>query len=90
VVLFWEGDFEGAAAAFREALEADGSRPEAKRNLELSLLSWSRERERKNLGEGEGEGRDRLDALFRYLDLKEQNRWKSREWGESPSLGPDY
>jgi Ca-activated chloride channel family protein len=90
LALFWEGDFEGAAAAFREALEADGSRLEAKRNLELALLSLSREQERKNLGQGEGAERERLNALFRYLDLKEQERWKSREWGEPPSAGPDY
>jgi Ca-activated chloride channel family protein len=90
VALFREGDFGGAAAAFREALEADGSRLEAKRNLELSLLSQSREGERKSPGEGELEGQDHLDALFRYLDLKEQDQWKSREWGEPPSLGPDY
>jgi Ca-activated chloride channel family protein len=95
VILFWEGDFEAAAGAFRKALEIDGSRIEAKRNLEISLLSLSREQERSG-GEapdsGNEEGTDpRLDTLFRYLDRKEQNQWKSREWTEEPSsLGPDY
>jgi Ca-activated chloride channel family protein len=88
LVLFWEGDYEGAAAAFREALELEGGRLEAKRNLELALLSRSRQGEKKSLGEGEGQ--DRLDALFLYLDMEEQNRWKSREWEDSPSSGPDY
>jgi Ca-activated chloride channel family protein len=86
LALFRGGDYEGAAAAFREALELEGGRLEAKRNLELALLSLSREGEKKDLGEGE----DRLDALFRYLDLKEQNQWKSREWEDSPASGPDY
>jgi Ca-activated chloride channel family protein len=88
VVLFWEGDYEGAVEAFREALEADGGRIEAKRNLELALLSLSLERDRKTLGEGEG--LDPSEILFRYLDLKEQDQWKSREWDEPPSSGPDY
>jgi Ca-activated chloride channel family protein len=93
LVLFWGGDFEGAAAAFRKALEIDGSRVEAKRNLEISLLSLSREGDREGRGgEASGEGEDpRLSALFRYLNLKEQNQWKSREWTEEPSsAGPDY
>jgi Ca-activated chloride channel family protein len=86
LALFWEADYEGAAAAFREALELEGGRLEAKRNLELALLSLAREGEKTGLGEGE----DRLDALFRYLDLKEQNQWKSREWEDAPAPGPDY
>jgi Ca-activated chloride channel family protein len=98
LVLFLEGDFEGAAGAFRNALEINGSRFEAKRNLEISLLSLSRERNQEERGgkapdkeEGEGTG-SRLGALFRYLNLKEQNQWKSRDWTEEPSssAGPDY
>jgi Ca-activated chloride channel family protein len=90
VALFWKGDFEGAAGAFRGALEIDSGRIEAKRNLELSLLSLSQEndREPETLGEGTN---DRLMVLFHYLNLKEQQQWKSREWEEEPpSLGPDY
>jgi Ca-activated chloride channel family protein len=90
VALFWREDFEDAAGAFREALEIDGSRIEAKRNLELSLLSLAREknRERETLEEGKD---DRLMVLFQYLNLKEQQQWKSREWEEDPPApGPDY
>ncbi|MDR1957057.1 MAG: tetratricopeptide repeat protein, partial [Treponema sp.] len=42
VVRFKAEDYAGAAAAFRHALEIDGSRIEAKRNLELSRLSLGR------------------------------------------------
>jgi Ca-activated chloride channel family protein len=93
LVLFSGGDFEGAAGAFRKALEIDGNRIEAKRNLEISLLSLSREQERDldQAAEGEEEIDPRLTVLFRYLNLKEQNQWKSREWTEEPSsAGPDY
>jgi Ca-activated chloride channel family protein len=92
VVLFWEGDFEGAAGAFRAAMEIDGSRIEAKRNLEISLRSLSRKHtEARSNGEDDDGREDRLTVLFQYLNLKEQNQWKSREWEEDPpSAGPDY
>ncbi|MCL2834416.1 MAG: VWA domain-containing protein [Treponema sp.] len=41
VIQFEEDDFKGAAESFRRALEIDGSRLDAKRNLELSLLALS-------------------------------------------------
>jgi Ca-activated chloride channel family protein len=94
LVLFAEGDFDGAAEAFRGALEIDGSRIEAKRNLELSLLSRPREKS-SAAARGEsresGEGKNQGQALFDYLSRKEQNQWKSQEWiGEAPPAGPDY
>jgi Ca-activated chloride channel family protein len=91
LVLFGEGKYTEAAESFRAALEIDGSRIEAKRNLELSLLSLSREKT--------GAGRNNTDhvpeeaeaALFDYLRRKEENQWKSREWIEEDSPpGPDY
>jgi Ca-activated chloride channel family protein len=88
-VLFGAGDYGAAAAAFRAALEADGRRIEAKRNLELSLRSLARKQEearRRDEAPGEAEA-----ALFNYLRLKERNQWKSREWAEEESPpGPDY
>jgi Ca-activated chloride channel family protein len=90
LVLFGEGEYAGAAAAFRTALEIDGGRIDAKRNLELSLLSLARE---KNGAEQKGKNRNPDDAeaaVFDYLRLKEQNQWKSREWIEEDTGGPDY
>lgn len=94
LVLFGEEDFDGAVEAFQGALEIDGGRIEAKRNLELSLLSRPRDKTSASTqGEGRetGEGRDQGQALFDYLSRKEQNQWKSQEWIEdTPSAGPDY
>jgi Ca-activated chloride channel family protein len=97
VVLFGRGDFAGASAAFRGALEIDGSRLDAKRNLELSLLSLAAGgRDQDRAGAGQGGGTEREDGaareiLFEYLRRKERNQWQSREWTEEePSTEPDY
>ena len=99
VVLFSRGDFTGAAAAFREALEIDGSRIDAKRNLELSLLSLAaggQDTERSGTGHGGGTEQDNGDRaareiLFEYLRGKETNQWQSREWTDEESPAePDY
>ena len=91
IVFFVQEDFPAAAAAFREALRIDPVRIEAKRNLELSLLSIDRGRTQTGrtqatLGESESS-----QVLFDYMQQKEQNQWKSREWlGEEEGAGPDY
>jgi Ca-activated chloride channel family protein len=99
VVLFGQGDFAGAATAFRGALEIDGSRIDAKRNLELSLLSLAaggQDTERFGTGQGGGTERDGGDRetreiLFEYLRQKESNQWQSREWtDEENPAEPDY
>jgi Ca-activated chloride channel family protein len=91
IIHFQRGDYAAAAAGFRRALEADGSNIDAKRNLELSLLSPDRRNQdnsslnkaSKTFGGG--------DILFDYIRQKEREKWKSRAWAadESPS-GPDY
>jgi Ca-activated chloride channel family protein len=93
VVRFHAGDFAAAADQFRAALETDGSRIEAKRNLELSLLSMAGQSSGAasapgvNLQEEQRESR----ALFDYIRQKEQDQWKSREWsGKGDFTGPDY
>jgi Ca-activated chloride channel family protein len=89
VVLFSEGNFSGAADSFREALKTDGGKKEAKRNLELSIRSLAREHV-SNDGKSNGEN-ESMAALFEYIQQKEYNQWKSREWQtEEDTNGPDY
>ncbi|MDR1250471.1 MAG: tetratricopeptide repeat protein [Treponema sp.] len=93
VVCFHAGDFAAAADQFRAALETDSGRIEAKRNLELSLLSMTSQSpgaaSSLALSPEEAEGGSR--ALFDYIRRKEQDQWKSREWsGEAAFTGPDY
>jgi Ca-activated chloride channel family protein len=93
VVRFHAGDFGSAADQFRTALETDGSRIEAKRNLELSLLSLSHQDSgaAASLSPNFQEEQKGPQVLFDYIRRKEQDQWKSREWtGDTASAGPDY
>ena len=88
VVLFSAQDFAGAADSFREALRVDGRRIEAKRNLELCILSLARENLSVDSDEYENES---MLILFDFIRQKELNQWRSREWSdEEESTGPDY
>jgi len=90
IVYFEEGDFHSAASAFRDALRADPKKIEAKRNLELSLLSIVRDTSEDRNRENQQENETR-EILFEYLRDKEQRQWKSREWApEERQIGPDY
>jgi len=87
VALFSRDNFSGAADAFRDALKIDGRKIEAKRNLELSLLSSARQ----NTVSGEHRENEGITALFDYIRQKELDQWTSREWQpEDDSTEPDY
>jgi len=89
VILFEEGNFQSAADAFKEALRADPRKTDAKRNLELSLLSISIESKIKNNRTDSQE--EQKEILFEYLRQEEEQKWKSREWmPEEDYTGPDY
>jgi len=91
VVLFSGGDFSGAADSFREALKKDGKKIEAKRNLELSLLSLARQTpSEQNSDSRENESDSSRDVLYQYIRQKELLQWKNREWPEEELSGPDY
>ena len=92
VVLFSEGDFSGATESFREALKIDGGKKDAKRNLELSILSLARENiSGSGRNDGENESGENRAILFEYMRQKEFNQWKSREWQQEEDFnGPDY
>ena len=96
IIYFENGEYVEAAGSFREALKVDGSRIEAKRNLELSLLSIARSNQSlaasspETDDEGKSSGEGSL-VLFEYLKAKEQEQWKSREWtGGGDFSGLDY
>jgi Ca-activated chloride channel family protein len=87
VALFSRGNFSGAADSFRDALRIDGRKTEAKRNLELSILSAARQ----NTVIGEQRENEGLTALFDYIRQKELGQWANREWQpEEDSAEPDY
>ena len=88
IIYFEKEDYQSAAASFREALKIDPRRPEAKKNLELSLLSIVMETKTDNNTDNQQEQRE---ILFDYLREEEQQKWKSREWdAEENYTGPDY
>jgi len=88
IIYFEEGDFQSAANAFKEALRTDPRKTEAKRNLEISLMSISMETNRENHTEERNETKE---VLFDYIKQQEQQYWKSKEWApEEKSSGPDY
>jgi len=86
-----------AVQEFRKALTLDGSRVEAKRNLELSLLTMARSPPLQAAFPYFGTDSERESSalssyvLFEYLRQKEQERWRNREWaGESDPSVLDY
>ena len=91
LVLFGEGNFSAAADAFRDALRTDPRRIEAKRNLELTLMSLARQRADQGRTENQQQENEARAVVFEYIRQKEQNQWKSREWAqEERTTGPDY
>jgi Ca-activated chloride channel family protein len=100
IIHFEEGDYTGAVDYFRNALETDGSRLDAKRNLELSLLALSRynqsgQSETASSSEQTETARSETaseanSVLFDYLRLKEQEQWKNEWAGDSGSSSLDY
>ena len=92
VVLFSERDFSGAADSFRDALRADGSNINAKRNLELSLLSLERDRSSSvSMDDSDSDADiESQAAFFEFIRQRELNQWRNMEWPEEEAIGPDY
>lgn len=88
IIFYEEGNFDAAAASFREALKSDPSRIDAKRNLEISLMSITKETSREKQPETHNETKE---MLFQYIRQQEQQYWQSHEWAPEESFtGPDY
>lgn len=92
VARFRAADFAGAAAEFRAALEIDGTRAGAKRNLEIGLRMLSRKTSpaASSAQLGLRQENDEPKTLFEYIREKESDRWKSREWRGQSTEAPDY
>jgi Ca-activated chloride channel family protein len=81
ILYFEEEDFAAAADSFRRALELNGGRVEAKRNLELSLLSINRQSSGGAALTAQVEVKEEAaesKTLFDYLRRKEEDQWKNR------------
>jgi Ca-activated chloride channel family protein len=90
ILYFEAGNSEEAAGEFRRALKYDSRRLDAKRNLELSLLSLSgREAAPPDASPVDFARTGGGDTLLEYMRQKERERWKSREQTEAAS-GLDY
>jgi Ca-activated chloride channel family protein len=83
ILHFHASQFDEAAAAFRNALEIDASRIEAKRNLELSLLSMEQQNAAASSSPVEVKSDQSKDnTLFDYLRQKEVDTWTAPESSE--------
>lgn len=93
LAFFALADWAGAADSFRAALELDGSRMGAKRNLELSLRMLSREAS-SAASSAPLSAKEDDDAgprsLFDYVREKDGERWRSREWRADAGSSLDY
>jgi Ca-activated chloride channel family protein len=90
IVYFEDGNFSAAAAAFKNALREDPRKIDAKRNLELSLMSIERQTGEDKESE-KSEEYETKEILFEYIKQDEQQKWKSREWAPDERVtGPDY
>jgi len=88
IIYFEEGNFDAAAAAFREALKIVPSKVEAKRNLEISLMSIARETSQERQPEPGHE--ETKEMLFQMIQQQEQQFWQSGEWAEERFTGNDW
>lgn len=85
-------DFDGAAEAFRSALLVDGSRWEAKRNLELSLMAKTKQSSSSASADVVATREQPVPnpVLFDYIRQKEMDRWKSQQWKSTEEASIDY
>ncbi len=94
IVAFRKGEFADAVAMFRKSLERDGSRADAKINLELSARSLSESDSKRSAGgSGFAEAKPSEsdeDAIFDLVRRKERDRWKNQEEEASREIVADY
>ena len=90
------GNYSEAAECFRRSLEIEGSRADAKINLELSLMRSESENANAasfsplQAAASESEGRASEDAVFSLIERKEVEQWKKLSHPVKESPVPDY
>ena len=94
ILYYQKGDFEKAAQYFRQALELDNSKTEAKINLELSLnkrpkQSSAGSQELLPATEQKDKGKQET-KLFSLIREQEENHWKNQQSQDSVTSGVDY
>lgn len=94
ILYYQKGDFENAAQYFRQALELDNSKTEAKINLELSLnkrpkQSSAGSQELLPATEQKDKGKQET-KLFSLIREQEENHWKNQQSQDSVTSGVDY
>ncbi|MCL2720448.1 MAG: VWA domain-containing protein [Treponema sp.] len=88
IILFEKEDYISAANEFREALRIDSRKIDAKRNLELTLLSITM---METNTDDHSDNESQRELIFDYIRQEEQQSWKSREWAfEETFTGSDY
>ena len=96
IVCFQQEDYKGAAGFFRYALLAKPHSLEAKRNLELSLLSVQRQAGTADVqssrmgGIRENKNEARSGVLLDFMRRRETEVWKSIEWSGDDTSTADY
>ncbi|MDR2490766.1 MAG: hypothetical protein LBD20_05130 [Spirochaetaceae bacterium] len=96
IVRFQQEDYQGAANFFRYALLAKPHSLEAKRNLELSLLSVQRQAGTADVqssrmgGIRENKNDARSGVLLDFMRRRETEMWKSIEWSGDEASTADY
>jgi len=87
IIFFEKENYDSAAEAFREALRVNPGKIEAKRNLEITLLSI--DLERKQESPPDNARSETREILFDYIKQQEQQYWKSGEWMQEENL-PEF
>ena len=95
VIEFQKGNKDKAAEFFRKALEIDGTKIEAKINLELSqttttALSNQNEATVKPAAENNAKEIDMENTIFERIKENDKGQWKNSETAENTDLSEDY
>ncbi|MBQ5471250.1 MAG: VWA domain-containing protein [Treponema sp.] len=94
VIAFRTGDYESAAEDFRKALSYNGSKIDAKINLELSLMNAEKEARAKDSAVNQvtqDNGSDTTkSAVFERIREYDKKQWKSSEKSETTNSAQDF